>query len=149
MNPTPQHATSRRAGPARRRPHDTATPVYVISVAADLTGVHAQTLRNYERQGLLTPARSRGGNRRYSDADLTRIRRISELTDDGVALTGVRRILDLEQRLAEITPPVTALLTRRAAQLPPRRPSRRHYTPTASIVNDSKGANSHGNTSRV
>ena len=103
-------------------------PVYVISVAAELTGVHAQTLRNYERQGLLTPARSPGGNRRYSDADLGRIRRIAQLTDDGIPLAGVQRILDLERRLAETAPPVTALLTRRAAQLPPR-PSRRPPRP--------------------
>ncbi|MGB3733756.1 MAG: MerR family transcriptional regulator [Ilumatobacter sp.] len=107
-----------QTGVRGRKRRDSTTPVYVISVAADLTGVHAQTLRNYERRGLLTPARSQGGNRRYSDADLTRIRRITELTDDGLPLAGVRRILDLERRLAEITPPVTALLTRRAAQLP-------------------------------
>lgn len=111
--------SQRRTGPRRRRSRDATTPVYVISVAADLTGVHAQTLRNYERHGLLAPARTGGGNRRYSDADLTRIRRIAELTDDGLPLAGVRRILDLEQRLTEITPPVTSLLTRRAAQLPP------------------------------
>ncbi len=129
MIATPQDAP----GPRRRQPRDSTTPVYVISVAADLTGVHAQTLRNYERQGLLTPARSRGGDRRYSDADLARIRRIAELTDDGLPLSGVQRILDLERRLAEITPPVTALLTRRAAQLPPRprrRPARRPTTTT-------------------
>ncbi len=116
MTTTPRQ----RPGTRRRQPRNSTTPVYVISVAADLTGVHAQTLRNYERQGLLTPARTGGGNRRYSDADLTRIRRITELTDDGLPLAGVRRILDLEERLAELTPPVTALLTRRAAQLPPR-----------------------------
>lgn len=118
MTNTPQHRTGLRP----RQPRDSTTPVYVISVAAALTGVHAQTLRNYERQGLLTPARSHGGNRRYSDADLARIRRIVELTDDGLPLTGVQRILDLERRLAETTPPVTALLTRRSAQLPPRSP---------------------------
>ena len=125
MTTTPQHRTGLR----RRHPRDATTPVYVISVAADLTGVHAQTLRNYERQGLLTPARSQGGNRRYSDADLARIRRIAELTDDGLPLAGVQRILDLERRLAEITPPVTALLTRRAAQLPPRPPARPERQP--------------------
>lgn len=129
--PTP----NRLDGSIRRRSHDATTPVYVISVAADLTGVHAQTLRNYERQGLLMPARTGGGNRRYSDADLTRIRRIAELTDDGLSLTGERRILDLEQRLAEFTPPVTALLTRRAAQLPPRRPLRRHQVPPQTTSN--------------
>lgn len=79
-------------------------PVYVISVAAELTGVHPQTLRNYERAGLIAPSRSRGGNRRYSDADLTRIERIVELTSTGLPLEGVRRVLDLERRLQELTP---------------------------------------------
>jgi MerR family transcriptional regulator, heat shock protein HspR len=70
--------------------------VYVISVASELAGVHPQTLRIYERKGLLDPARTSGGSRRYSDADLERLRRISALTDAGVNLEGVRRILDLE-----------------------------------------------------
>lgn len=75
------------------------TALYVISVAADLAGVHPQTLRLYERKGLLDPARTRGGTRRYSDADLERLRHISELTAAGVGLEGVRRILDLERQL--------------------------------------------------
>jgi MerR family transcriptional regulator, heat shock protein HspR len=70
--------------------------VYVISVASELAGVHPQTLRIYERKGLLDPARTSGGSRRYSDADLERLRRISALTDAGVNLEGVRRILHLE-----------------------------------------------------
>lgn len=70
--------------------------VYVISVASELAGVHPQTLRIYERKGLLDPARTSGGSRRYSDADINRLRRISALTDAGVNLEGVRRILDLE-----------------------------------------------------
>lgn len=70
--------------------------VYVISVAADLAGVHPQTLRMYERKGLLEPSRTLGGSRRYSDRDLDRLRRIGELTAEGVNLEGVRRILDLE-----------------------------------------------------
>lgn len=70
--------------------------LYVISVAAELAGVHPQTLRIYERKGLLEPARTKGGSRRYSDADLARLRRIAELTEAGVNLEGVRRILDLE-----------------------------------------------------
>jgi len=74
--------------------------VYVISVAAELAGVHPQTLRIYERKGLLDPARTAGGNRRYSDTDLERLRRIAELTDEGLNLAGVRRVLELE---AEIT----------------------------------------------
>ena len=70
--------------------------LYVISVAAQLAGVHPQTLRIYERKGLLDPARTKGGSRRYSDADLARLRRIAELTEAGVNLEGVRRILELE-----------------------------------------------------
>lgn len=70
--------------------------VYVISVASELAGVHPQTLRIYERKGLLDPARTSGGSRRYSDADIDRLRRISDLTGAGVNLEGVRRILDLE-----------------------------------------------------
>jgi MerR family transcriptional regulator/heat shock protein HspR len=75
--------------------------VYVISVAAQLAGVHPQTLRNYERSGLLDPSRTSGGSRRFSEADLARLRRIQELTAEGVNLEGVKRILVLEAQLAE------------------------------------------------
>src|SRR6478672_9788092 len=71
--------------------------VYVISVAAELAGVHPQTLRIYERKGLLEPARTGGGSRRYSDADLDLLRRIAELTESGLNLAGVKRVLELEQ----------------------------------------------------
>jgi MerR family transcriptional regulator, heat shock protein HspR len=74
--------------------------VYVISVAAELAGVHPQTLRIYERKGLLDPARTVGGNRRYSEADLYRLRRIAELTEQGLNLAGVRRVLELEAEVA-------------------------------------------------
>ena len=70
--------------------------LYVISVAAELAGVHPQTLRIYERKGLVDPARTGGGSRRYSDRDLERLRRIQDLTNAGVNLEGVRRILALE-----------------------------------------------------
>jgi len=70
--------------------------VYVISVAAELAGVHPQTLRIYERKGLLEPLRTPGGSRRFSEADLARLRRIQELTTAGLNLEGVRRVLDLE-----------------------------------------------------
>ena len=73
--------------------------VYVISVAAELAGVHPQTLRIYERKGLVDPARTAGGNRRYSDRDLERLRRIAELTDEGLNLAGVRRVLELEAEI--------------------------------------------------
>ncbi len=79
-----------------------ARAVYVISVAAELVGVHPQTLRIYERKGLLDPARTGGGNRRYSDEDIARLRRIQELTAEGVNLEGVRRLLWLESQLAAV-----------------------------------------------
>jgi len=70
--------------------------VYVISVAAELAGVHPQTLRIYERKGLVEPARTGGGSRRYSEADINLLRRIQELTDAGLNLAGVKRVLELE-----------------------------------------------------
>ena len=73
--------------------------VYVISVAAELAGVHPQTLRIYERKGLLEPTRTPGGSRRFSEADLARLRRIQELTNAGLNLEGVRRVLDLEREV--------------------------------------------------
>ncbi len=76
--------------------------VYVMSVAADLVGLHPQTLRLYERRGLLEPARSDGGNRRYSDADLDQLRRITDLTDRGVNIEGVCHILKLEAELTAL-----------------------------------------------
>ena len=73
--------------------------LYIISVAAELAGVHAQTLRIYERKGLIEPARTQGGSRRYSDHDIALLRRIQELTNEGVSLVGVRKILRLEDEL--------------------------------------------------
>ena len=70
--------------------------VYVISVAAELAGMHPQTLRIYERKGLLDPARTGGGSRRYSDIDISRLQRIQELTSEGLNLAGVKRVLELE-----------------------------------------------------
>jgi MerR family transcriptional regulator/heat shock protein HspR len=70
--------------------------VYVISVAAELAGMHPQTLRIYERRGLVRPARTQGGNRRYSDADIEVLRRISELAEAGMNLEGIRRVMELE-----------------------------------------------------
>jgi MerR family transcriptional regulator, heat shock protein HspR len=74
--------------------------VYVISVFAELAGVHPQTLRNYERNGLLRPMRTSGGSRRFSDEDLVALRRIQDLTTEGVNLEGVKRIMALEAELA-------------------------------------------------
>lgn len=75
--------------------------LYVISVAAELAGVHPQTLRIYERKGLLAPARTSGRSRRYSDHDIQLLHRIQELTNEGISLMGVHRILALEQDLDE------------------------------------------------
>jgi len=76
--------------------------VYVISVAADLAGVHPQTLRIYERRGLLDPERTQGGSRRYSEADIDRLQRIAELTSAGLNLEGVKRVMDLEDEIEKL-----------------------------------------------
>ncbi|HEX9992865.1 MAG TPA: MerR family transcriptional regulator [Acidimicrobiales bacterium] len=81
---------------------DRTTAVYVISVAAELAGVHPQTLRIYERKGLVEPARTGGGSRRYSDADIAQLRRIQDLTNEGLNLAGVKMVLELEAEVAEL-----------------------------------------------
>jgi MerR family transcriptional regulator, heat shock protein HspR len=81
-----------------RKNHDDRA-VYVISVAAELSGLHPQTLRVYERRGLLDPARTGGGSRRYSEADIAMLRRIQELTTEGLNLAGVQRVLELERQV--------------------------------------------------
>ena len=88
-------------GPISMTP-DPDKAVYVISVAAELAGVHAQTLRIYERKGLLEPARTPGGSRRYSEIDIALLRRIQELTNEGLNLAGVKRVLELERRLTQL-----------------------------------------------
>ena len=93
-DPTPQ---ARPARPAR-----TPRAVYVISVAAELAGMHPQTLRFYERKGLVDPSRTGGGNRRYSDEDIARLRRIASLTSSGLNLEGAKRVLELEQELERV-----------------------------------------------
>lgn len=76
--------------------------VYVISVAAEIAGVHPQTLRIYERRGLLQPARTSGGNRRYSNADIRRLQRIAELANAGMNLEGIRQVLELESEVVRL-----------------------------------------------
>jgi len=76
--------------------------VYVISVAAELAGVHPQTLRIYERKGLLDPARTAGGSRRYSDTDIARLQRIQDLTAAGLNLEGVKRVMQLEDEVRRL-----------------------------------------------
>jgi MerR family transcriptional regulator/heat shock protein HspR len=82
--------------------HERARAVYVISVAAELAGVHPQTLRIYERKGLVDPARTAGGSRRYSEADIAQLRRIQELTNEGLNLAGVQKVMELEAELSEL-----------------------------------------------
>src|SRR5581483_1343933 len=84
----------------RTHDRDRDRALYIISVAAELAGVHAQTLRIYERKGLIEPKRTQGGSRRYSERDIALLRGIQELTNEGVSLVGVRRILELEEDLA-------------------------------------------------
>ncbi len=104
--------------------------VYVISVAAELSGMHPQTLRNYERVGLLRPARTRGGNRRYSEADIARLHRIAQLVDSGMNLEGIRHVLELENEVAELRREVEALRQHLAAQ----RASRGELVPTRQVL---------------
>lgn len=89
---------------------DDETPVFVISVAAQLAGMHAQTLRQYDRLGLVSPSRTRGGGRRYSARDVTRLREVQRLSqDEGVSLAGIQRILDLENQVQALRVRVTEL----------------------------------------
>lgn len=77
-------------------------PLYMISVAAQLAGVHPQTLRTYEQKGLVTPQRTSGNTRMYSQADIERLELINELTGEGINLAGVIRILDMRERELEL-----------------------------------------------
>lgn len=83
--------------------------VYVISVAAELAGVHPQTLRIYERKGLVEPGRTQGGSRRYSEADIALLRRIQDLTNDGLNLAGVKRVLELEAEVERLRAQLEAI----------------------------------------
>jgi len=91
--------------------------VYVISIAAELAGVHPQTLRIYERKGLVSPARTGGGSRRYSDADIDLLQRIQSLTDSGLNLSGVKRVLELEDQVATLQAELDALTEAHRQQL--------------------------------
>jgi MerR family transcriptional regulator/heat shock protein HspR len=91
--------------------------VYVISVAAELAGVHPQTLRIYERKGLLDPARTVGGSRRYSDHDIAQLQRIQDLTTGGLNLEGVRRVLALEAEVDHLRAELAAVRRQAAEDL--------------------------------
>ena len=104
--------------------------VYVISVAAELAGMHPQTLRIYERRGLVQPARTQGGNRRYSDIDIERLRRIQDLAADGMNLEGIRRVMELEAEVERLQAENVELRQRIAD----RRGRRRPRTPRRDLV---------------
>src|SRR5918994_999605 len=84
-------------------------PVYVISVAAELTGLHPQTLRTYDRLGLVAPGRTGGGGRRYSLRDIELLRTVARLTAEGLGLEGVKRVIDLENQVLALQQKVAEL----------------------------------------
>jgi MerR family transcriptional regulator, heat shock protein HspR len=102
-------------------------PVFVISVAAELSGMHPQTLRGYDRLGLVSPGRTGGGGRRYSWHDIEQLREVARLTGQGIGLEGVRRILELQSEVEGLRDQVlelqTALELARAAMLDRRLPA--------------------------
>ncbi len=123
--------------------------VYVISVAAQLAGLHPQTLRTYERMGLIDPARTGGGGRRYSHRDIEKLRSIAELTANGIGIEGVRRIVELEHQAAALSARneelvaelaatraalARALAPRRAVQVDNKLPMLRSPDPDQSVV---------------
>ena len=110
--------------------------VYVISVAAELAGMHPQTLRIYERRGLVQPARSQGGNRRYSDMDIETLRRIQELAGEGMNLEGIRRVMSLEAEVEQLRAENAQLrnIASDAMAEAERRPPRRDLVPLHQAV---------------
>ncbi len=84
-------------------------PVFVISVAAELTGMHPQTLRGYDRMGLVSPGRAEGGGRRYSLRDIAMLRAVADLTSAGIGIEGVRRILELENQVSALQSRISEL----------------------------------------
>lgn len=100
---------------------DEDTPVFVISVAAQLSGLHAQTLRGYDRMGLVSPGRTAGGGRRYSMRDIALLREVQRLSQaEGVNLAGIKRIIELEREVDDLRAQVAALtdeLARTAAAI--------------------------------
>ena len=88
---------------------DPEAPVFVISVAAELSGMHPQTLRSYDRMGLVSPGRTSGGGRRYSQRDIELLRTVAALTSTGIGIEGVRRILELEHQVAALRARVAEL----------------------------------------
>ena len=105
--------------------------LFSISVAAELAGLHPQTLRIYEREGLLDPARSAGGTRRYSRRDIDRLAEICALTADGLNLAGIRRVLQLQEETRQLQAELARLRELAGASPPPGRPGSRPPAPAA------------------
>ncbi len=106
---TPRRPAGRRAPRTGAEAPGPDVPVYVISVAAELTGLHPQTLRAYDRMGLVRPGRTGGGGRRYSWRDIEMLREVAELTATGIGLEGVKRILELENQVTALRMRVSEL----------------------------------------
>lgn len=105
---------------------DEQTPLFAIAVAAELSGMHPQTLRQYDRMGLVSPRRTAGQSRRYSMRDVSQLREIARLSSEGVSLEGIRRVLDLENQVEHLTRRVRELETALADELL-NRPGRRVF----------------------
>lgn len=103
---------------------DHSVPIYVISVAAELADMHPQTLRQYDRLGLVIPSRAPGRARRYSQRDVSTLREIQKLSQEGVSLEGIRRILDLENQVAALRSRVAELSSELASRRAHPDPSR-------------------------
>ncbi|PJJ65390.1 MerR family transcriptional regulator/heat shock protein HspR [Compostimonas suwonensis] len=102
------------------------SPIFVISIAADLAGMHPQTLRQYDRLGLVSPGRTAGKSRRYSMRDVVRLREIARLGTEGVSLEGIRRILELEDQVTHLSDRVRELESALATEML-NRPGRRVF----------------------
>jgi MerR family transcriptional regulator/heat shock protein HspR len=126
--------SERRSGRGRPRDGDEGErAVYIISVAAELAGVHPQTLRMYERRGLLQPKRTSGNNRRYSKRDIERIRAIQELTQiGGISLAGVKLFIEMREELQETRRHAAEL--ERELRRRPGRPATGEIVPLRSVV---------------
>lgn len=116
-------------GDGRGVPPQDDDPVFVISVAATLAGMHAQTLRQYDRLGLVTPSRTRGGGRRYSARDVAQLREVQRLSQEGVSLAGIQRIMELENHVSALRARVVEL----ADQLQHARDAAQHHRPDSRV----------------
>ncbi len=120
---------------------DFTQPVFVISVAAELADMHPQTLRQYDRMGLVTPSRASGRARRYSQLDVEKLRQIQELSQEGVSLEGIKRIMQLENQVRALQSRVTELSEELDRERESRRESSRIFAAGASgdVVRMSRG----------